>query len=266
MSRKFDNSSGNYAVITGASSGIGKCLSLCLAKEGFDTVLIARREDRLHSLADLIRERYDRESVVITADLSAEKECLELAERLSGISYSVLVNCAGFGDCGAFTETDLSKDLAMIDVNIRALHILTKSALRDLTERGSGYILNVASSAGLMPAGPYMSVYYATKAYVTSLTSAIERELKESNSSVYIGMLCPGPVDTEFNDIANVRFSLKGISPEECASYAIRKMKQKKTLIVPELSLRLAFFFGRFIPRRFYVRLVGLQQSRKLGR
>ena len=126
----------------------------------------------------------------------------------------MLINCAGFGDFGAFTTTSLDKELEMIDVNIKAVHILTKKFLPDMIAKNEGYILNVASVAGLMPAGPYMATYYATKAYVTSFTSAIAEELEEKKSNVYVGSLCPGPVDTEFNKVADVKFNLKGITSE----------------------------------------------------
>lgn len=122
----------------------------------------------------------------------------------------------------------------MIDVNIKAVHILTKKFLPDMIARNEGYILNVASVAGLMPAGPYMATYYATKAYVTSFTSAIAEEL-EKKSNVYVGSLCPGPVDTEFNQVADVKFNLKGITSEYCVNYALDKMYKRKKIIVPTI-------------------------------
>jgi short-subunit dehydrogenase len=128
-----------------------------------------------------------------------------------------------------------------------------------------GYLLNVASSAGLLPAGPYMATYYATKAYVASLTRAVAQELKEIGSNVYVGALCPGPVDTEFNEVANVEFALSGISAKQCVSYAIRQMKRRKTVIVPSLSIRAATTLGRLIPQELCIRITGLQQKRKLG-
>ena len=121
----------------------------------------------------------------------------------------------------------------------------------------------MASSAGLIPAGPYMATYYATKAYVTSLTRAVARELKEQKSKVYIGCLCPGPVDTEFNDVANVQFALKGISPSYCANYAIDKMKKRKVVIVPSLKMKMAMFGGRLIPDDLYIKIAGHQQKKK---
>jgi short-subunit dehydrogenase len=154
----------------------------------------------------------------------------------------------------------------MIDVNVTAVHLLTKMILHRFKERTSGgYILNVASSAGLFPAGPYMATYYASKAYVTSLTSAIAGELKDENSDIYIGALCPGPVDTHFNDVANVEFSLKGISAKKCAIYAVNQMFKRKTIIVPTLRMKMAVFFVRLLPRSVMVSMTGRQQKKKRG-
>lgn len=125
-----------------------------------------------------------------------------------------------------------------------------------------GFILNVASSAGLIPAGPYMAAYYASKAYVASLSRAVACELRQSHSHVYVGCLCPGPVDTEFNDVANVRFALKGISAEYCANYAIDRMMKHKTVIVPTLRMKLATTCGRFLPQSLYIKIVSHQQKK----
>ncbi len=137
----------------------------------------------------------------------------------------------------------------MISVNIRALHILTKKIGQKLYKQGFGALLNVGSCAGLMPAGPYMATYYATKAYVVSLTSALARELKESHSPVYVGCLCPGPVNTEFNAVANVEFALRGITPEYCVRCALDGMARRRTVIVPGPLVAAGMTLGRFLPR-----------------
>ena len=151
----------------------------------------------------------------------------------------------------------------MIDVNIKAVHIFTKLMLRYFNNQ-IGYILNVASSAGLIPAGPYMSVYYASKSYVTSLTRGIYKELKEHQSLTYIGCLCPGPVESEFNKRANVKFALKAISSKECVHYALKKMFQRKVVIIPTLKMRLAILLGRFLPQSLYIHIVSFQQKKKI--
>lgn len=253
----------SYAVITGASSGIGAEFARRFANEGYHLVLVARREDRLKELAaELAKQGTD--SLIITADLSRKKECFRLIRELGERKVGVFINNAGFGDCGLFSDADVDKELAMINVNVRAMHILTKLMLKRMQAQGGGYILNVASSAGLMPAGPYMATYYATKAYVTSLTRAIAQELKEQRSRVYIGALCPGPVDTEFNEVANVSFALTGITPKECVDAAVIGMKKRKTLIVPTLTMRTAATMGRLIPQSVCIRIAGNQQKKKL--
>ena len=254
----------SYAVVTGASSGIGACFAKRLAQEGYSLVLVARRRERLSALAEEL-EAGGTKVVIETADLSHKEECLRLMSALGDKKIGVFINNAGFGDCGRFTETSLDKDLDMIDVNVRAVHILTKLVLRKMKRQGGGYLLNVASSAGLIPAGPYMATYYATKAYVASMTRAAARELKEEDSKVYIGALCPGPVDTEFNSVANVEFALHGITPEYCVDYAIRQMKCRKVVIVPTLTLKAATTLGRFIPQSVYIALAGHQQKKKLS-
>ena len=253
----------SYAVITGASSGIGAEFAKRLAAEGYDLILIARREERLKKISEKLK-KLGTECMLIEADLSKISNCRKLIDYISKRNIGIFINNARFGDCGAFLESDTEKELNMIDLNVKALHYLTKGAAKIMDRQGYGYILNVASSAGLIPAGPYMATYYATKAYVTSLTRAVAEEFKQKNSRVYIGCLCPGPVDTEFNDVANVKFALKGISPSYCANYAIDVMKKRRIVIVPTLKMKLAVTFGRFISQPLYIKIVSHQQKKKI--
>jgi hypothetical protein len=253
----------SYAVITGASSGIGLEFARQLAQEGYPLILVARRRDRLEKLAADFR-RKGVPTLVITADLSRQAECYRVMEDLEDKKIGIFINNAGFGDCGCFLETDEEKEMMMVDVNIKAMHLLMKLILRKMDYQECGYLLNVASSAGLLPAGPYMAAYYATKSYVVSLTRAVARELAEIGSNVYVGALCPGPVDTEFNHVANVEFALPGISARECVSYAIRRMKRRKPLIVPTFPMQAATMFGRLIPPELCIRVTGHQQKKKI--
>ena len=252
----------SYAVVTGASSGIGECFARRLAKEGYSLVLVARRKERLNRLADELKAE-GTHVVIETADLSKKDECLRLMSALGDKRIGVFISNAGFGDCGRFADTSLDKDLDMIDVNIRAVHILTKLVLRKMRSQGGGYLLNVASSAGLIPAGPYMATYYATKSYVTSLTRAVALELKEKKSNVYVGALCPGPVDTEFNKVANVEFAIPSITPTYCASYAIRKMEKRKIVIIPKNKMKVLAFISRVLPQSLVIRMTARQQKKK---
>ena len=161
------------ALITGASSGIGREIARELDRRGFRVIIVARREDRLKELAEELCD-----ARVIASDLSSVDACKKLYEDVKSERVTVLVNNAGFGKLGRFEDIPLEDELQMIDVNVKAVHVLTKLFLKDFIEEDRGYILNVASSAGLMPGGPMMATYYATKAYVTSLTSAIYDELQ----------------------------------------------------------------------------------------
>ncbi|MCQ2124818.1 MAG: SDR family oxidoreductase [Fibrobacter sp.] len=250
-----------YAVVTGASSGIGADFARNLSARGYGLILVARREDRLKTLAAELSTPVE----IFTADLSHREECERLGEFMDKFEIGVFINNAGFGDCGAFTESDLGKELQMINVNVNALHVLSKIALKHLQKNSEkAYLLNVGSSAGLLPAGPYMATYYATKAYVVSLSRAIAQELKETKSNVSVSVLCPGPVKTEFNDVANVSFTLPGIEPKFCADYAIAQLFNKKTVIIPGLFMKLTNMFSHIIPAKLAIKITGMQQKKKL--
>lgn len=262
----------SYVLITGASSGIGACFAKRFALEGYSLILSARRKDRLKELkeeimSDIEKDNSDskQEIVLVEADLSETKGVRELFQKIEDKNLFIFINNAGFGDCGYFLDTDVDKELSMIDVNVKAMHLGMKLALKRLEDKDRGYILNVASSAGLLPAGPYMATYYATKAYVTSITRAVATELKQKGSNIYIGALCPGPVDTEFNDVANVEFALKGITPEYCVDYAVDHMKKKEVMIVPTLSIKMAVGFGKIVPSTLLTNITAHQQKKKLG-
>ena len=245
------------ALVTGASSGIGREIARELGKRGFRVILTARREDRLKAVAQELDD-----STYIVCDLSEREECFRLYDEVKNENISVLVNGAGFGYVGEFTEIPLETELEMIDTNITAVHILTKLFAKDFVNKGRGYILNIASSAGLMYGGPMMATYYATKAYVVNLTSAVYNELK--NTGVHISALCPGPVDTEFNDVANCHFTVKAITSEECAKQAVKGMFEKKMIIIPEKKMKFLSSAVRLVPRKLVVKVTGGIQEKKV--
>lgn len=247
-----------YALITGASSGIGREMARKLAKRGYDLILVARRQDRLEQLKDELGR-----VEIIATDLSREEDILKLHENIRGKNIEILINNAGFGDLGEFTQTNLNKEMQMVDVNVKAVHILTKLFLKDMEARNKGYILNVASVAGILPAGPYMATYYATKSYVTSLTMGIAEELRQKDSKVYIGALCPGPVDTEFNEVANCSFALKGINPKTCARIGLREMFKKKEVIIPNRLVKTSMMASKLLPKKLVIKFCAKQQKRK---
>ena len=233
------------ALVTGASSGIGRDMAKILSKKGYDLILVSRNKNLLEQLKKEINKNIE----IISLDLSNIENCKELYKRVKDKNIDILINNAGFGLLGEFYKTDLEKELNMIDLNIKSVHILTKLFLKDFIKRDSGYILNVSSLAAFQP-GPLMATYYSTKSYVYNLTLSIYGELKKQKSNVHISCLCPGPVETNFNNVANCEFSVKGLSSEYVANYAINKMLKNKLLIIPGFSIKLLYIFGRLMPIR----------------
>lgn len=248
------------ALITGASSGMGRDMAKILSDRGCGLILAARRRDRLEQLSSSLKTP----ARIICADLSVEAECLALYEQVRSENIDILINNAGLGVFGAFDKTDLEKELRMIDTNIRAVHILTKLFLKDFKAKNAGYIMNVASSAAFQP-GPLLSSYYASKAYVLRLTEAVYEELRRSGSRVHICALCPGPVRTEFDSVADVKFSVNGLESRYVAEYAIRMMFAGKLVIVPGALMKCTRFFGRFLPEKPMLRIAYHMQKRKTG-
>lgn len=247
------------ALITGASSGIGRDMARYLSSLGWELILTARNEENLTKLRDELKTN----AQIIPLDLADEKSVFELYDRCKGQSIDLLVNNAGYGIFGEFDKTDLQDELDLINVNIKAVHILTKLFLRDFKSRNSGHILNIASSAGFMT-GPLLSSYYASKNYVVRLSLAIHEELRRSRSKVRISIFCPGPVETNFNNRAGVRFSVKPISSEFAAKYAIDKCLAGKTIIIPSLDMKLGIFGTRFVPHKMLSAVAYNIQKKKL--
>lgn len=233
-----------WAVVTGASSGIGRDIAKILSAKGYDLVLVARRSDRLEELRTMLKTNAE----IITMDLSISENCYSLFDRCKNKDVEILVNNAGFGYFGEFAETDLDKELEMIDLNVRSLHILMKLFLVEFVKKDKGRILNVASAAGFLPAGPFISTYYGTKAYVLNLTRGVAKELKKSGSNVTVSALCPGPVKTEFNQVAGGQFAMVGMDCEKVSQLAVDKLLCGKTVIVPGAIVKIGRFLTRLLP------------------
>ncbi len=244
------------ALITGGSSGIGRDMATYLKKLGHEVIIVGSNKEKLDKVADKLNCK----SIVM--DLSIKDNCKKLYEKVKSENIDILINNAGFGKFGEFTDINLDEELNMIDVNINAVHILTKLFLKDFVKRDSGYILNVASSAAFEP-GPLMATYYSTKAYVLRLTTSVYEELRRNKSNVHVSVLCPGPVNTNFNNVANVKFDIKSISSEYCAEYAIKKMFKNKLIIIPSFYMKTGIFFTRFIPTKMMARIAYNIQSKK---
>lgn len=245
------------ALVTGASSGIGRDIARELSKKGYDLVIVARNKERLEELKQELKTNVE----VISLDLSKKENCIKLHEKVRDID--VLINNAGFGDFGKFVDTDIEKEIQMIELNITSVNLLTKLYLKDMVKKNQGRILNVASIAGFMP-GPLMATYYATKNYIVRLSEAIREELKKQKSDVKISILCPGPVKTNFNNVANVRFELHSLTSEYVAKYAVNKMLKNKFYIVPGLTIKVLKFLSKITPTPILAKCTYQMQKRKM--
>ena len=243
-------------LITGASSGIGLSMAKYFDSIGYDLILVTRDKSKLSNI------KFNNKVDIFSTDISDVDNCIKLYNKYSDVD--ILVNNAGFGLFGEFNDTDLDKEMNMIDVNIKALHVLTKLYLKNMVKKDSGHILNVGSIAGFMP-GPLMDSYYASKNYVVRLSQGIKEELRRKKSNVGIHVLCPGPVKTNFDNVAGVSFSLKGMDSDYVAKYAIDMMLKGKFIIIPGFSIKMLRFVSKIIPDSLLVKMVYNSQKRKNG-
>lgn len=253
------------ALVTGASSGIGRDIARELAERKYNIIAVARNEEALKELKKELEGMYKINVDIKAMDLVDRNSCRNLYEDVKEKygTIDVLINDAGFGTCGNFIETDLNKELSMIDTNITALHILTKLFLQDMVKADKGHILNVASIAGFMP-GPLMATYYSTKAYVVRLTQSIRQELFMINSKVKICALCPGPVKTNFNKVADVKFNLVEANSKKVAKCAVRRMFTNRILIFPSFTIWLGRLLFKILPDQLSAFFCYFVQKRKI--
>lgn len=254
----------NYTLITGASSGIGLELCHLLAEAGNNIILVARKERELYELKATLTKKYNIQVEVIIKDLANPIAPKEIYSHIisKGINVDTLINNAGVGSFGPFNEISLEKDINLIDVNIRSLTELTKLFLPHLLKNEKGRILNVASTAGFMP-GPYMAVYYASKAYVISFSEALSSELK--GTAVTVSVLCPGPTKTDFQAKAEMKksdfVSLGVMDAKAVALYGYKGMLKGKTIIIPGVLNKLLVFGSKLIPRKLLTTLAKSTQK-----
>lgn len=244
------------ALITGASSGIGLDMAKYLAELGYDLVVVARNRDKLLELKNNVNTNVD----IYSYDLSVVDNCYKLYDELIDKKIDIVINNAGYGIFGDYTVDNLEIDLNMIDLNVKCLHILTKLFVNN---KHTKYILNVASSAGLMKGGPLMSGYYATKSYVCNYSLALYEEIRRNKDNKHISILCPGPVDTNFNKRAHVKFNLKSLSSAYVAKYAINMMFKNKLIIIPGFTVKLGIFMTRFLPTKLLLKITYNIQKKK---
>lgn len=246
------------ALVTGATSGIGRDITRYLASLNYEVYAVGRNIEKLEELQNELGKNVK----TIKMDISSKENCIALYEEIKDKNIDLLVNNAGFGVFGNFTETDLEKEVNLINTNITAVHVLTKLFLKDMVKNNKGRILNVASIAGFAP-GPLMAAYYSSKAYVLRLTESIYEELKKQKSNVTISVLCSGPVATNFNNVANVKFSIKALSSEYVAKYAIDKTLKGKLVIVPGMKIKILRILSKLSPDKLTMKIIYQNQKRK---
>lgn len=254
-----------YALITGATSGIGYEAAHIAAQKKYNLILSGRNESKLNQIKEEWERVYSIKVEVIVCDLSEPNaaEYILNAVNIESKQIDILINNAGFGLFGPFKDTDINKEIDMINVNIVALTQLTKPIFNQMLDRGNGYIMNMSSIAGFMP-GPLMSVYYASKAYVLSFSQALAKEAE--GTGVGITVLCPGPTDSNFLSNAKLQNSMlfksfgKLPSSKDVAQFGFRSMEKKKTLAIYGRSNRLMIFMLRFLPRKAVTTIVNYIQ------
>ena len=251
-------------LITGASSGIGWELAKLFAQDGSHLILVARREEKLQELANELKSAYQAESTIIPMDLGQPGAASQLIEQIDaqGTQIDVLVNNAGFGQFGQFSDIDRQRHLDMIDVNISSLVDLTYLVLPQMLKRSAGSILNLGSTASFQP-GPNAAVYYATKAFVLSFSEAIWQELL--GTGVNVCVLCPGPTRTGFGEDSKMDqtavFKMNSMDVVDVAKVGHRGVRRRKRLVIPGIMNNIMAWGVRLAPRRFILRIMERLQS-----
>lgn len=252
------NSTRNYTLITGASTGIGYELAKLSAKDGHNLILVARDEGKLETAKNEL-SKYNVEVKILSLDLSKSEDIQGLFNyvEMNKLNVDILVNNAGIGTFGDFSEIEWVKEEALIDINIKVLTKLTKYFLPKIIECKNGGILNVASTAAFC-SGPRMAAYYASKAYVLNLTEAIYEECKDSG--IRISCLCPGPVKTTFQDKAGIKKSESTkkylMDAEEVAKVSYKDFKKGKLIIIPGMKNKLLVIGNKLLPRRISRKII----------
>lgn len=255
------------ALITGGSSGIGREFARIHAANGGDLVIIARREDKLNELKQELEKKHNVKVKVIAKDLTLPQSPIEIYNKIkdAGIKVDYLINNAGFGGRGYFHERPMELDLQMIQVNIVTLTTLTRLFLPDFIKKNSGKVLNVSSTAALMP-GPLQAVYFASKAYVSSFSNAIAQELHDTN--VTVTALLPGATETEFaktSDMSNTAVFAKTVSPQDVAKAGYNAMLEGKLDIIAGVPAHQKVIMGmlKFMPKKLMLKQIYQMQQKK---
>ncbi len=249
-----------YAFITGASSGIGKELAIQLAKQGYDLILTARREERLQYLKETLESRFTCHVITKVVDLSKEEDCFILTKEIEKYPIEILINNAGFGFVGSITNQSIQNNLNMIKTNLIAPHIFTSWYCKHANH---GYILNVSSIAAFTTP-PLFATYGATKSYLYAFSTAINYEMKKQHKKIFITTLCPGSVNTEFYRNGEKQSQTGILSAEKCASLALKGLFKKKALVVPTAGMKATYVLTKLMPQSFMLPIQYFLQKNKL--
>lgn len=257
-----------YVLITGASSGIGRELAKEFARKGHHLILAARREELLKELKEELETTYQVNVLYFACDIAVDPKALYDFCKTNDLPVSVLVNNAGYGDYGTFLDADIGKLLGMIDLNDRALVALTYYFLKDMKEEGCGHIINTGSVAAFIP-GPYMAVYYATKAFVMSFSLALREELKDFN--IKVSVLCPGPVKSEFWDVADagntaMNHSVFSRTTTDAAKTGYSLFETGKAFAIDGAFNNILIRCARHLPLEYCAKAVGFVQKKVKGK
>lgn len=246
-----------YAIITGASSGLGKELSYLLAHQGYDLILVARRLSLLEEVKDNLQEK-DIDVVCLNLDLSLKDNVYKLFKTVEEYNVEILINNAGIGYLGDFYDTDLIRQNKIIDLNIIAVQIATKIFL-DKYKKGK--IINIGSLAGCLPT-PNHSVYSASKAYINNFSRAISYELKVKKNKIKVYTVLPGPVKTEFSTNAEAKIN-RGMDASKCAKIILREVKKNKEVIIPGFKFKIIYLMSRILPTKLLMKIAYRIQKSK---
>lgn len=242
------------AIITGASSGIGKALAFEFARNGFDVFLTARNEDALQKIADECVKKIGVTAEIFTADLSDFDSTDVLIKAIERRRFDVLVNNAGFGVKGNFVDTNIKDELEMLNVQLAAMLKLTKAILPEMITHKSGKILNIASVYSFSPV-PMQAVYSASKAFMLSFSSALQDELKDKN--IQISVVCPGITQTEFRTRAGIADKKSsGMTAEKVAKIAFAEMAKGKHIIIPGFQNKVFAFISKHLPPKLITKFI----------
>lgn len=249
-----------YAFITGATSGLGKDFARLLVVKGYNLILVGRRKERLYYMESFFYKKYGIKIITFNADISDSSQLIDILNQVKELDVEIVINCAGYGTVTSFYEQKNYDVIKMLNTNILAPHIITKFFSKNMNE---GYILNISSIASFSPT-PIMAQYGATKSYLTNFSLACSYEAVKSKSNISICVACPGPIKTEFDEVAGSSGNINQMSSMRCAKIILNEMFKGKRLIIPGMSVKLSKILLRLVPYNVLLPIEYLIQKNKM--